>query len=143
MRRLSQLLGEELEAYGEIRRLADAQTELLANDNVEEFNNLLCMRGSLIEEINELQPEKVSLLQSYDNVTMNSNGEGVGVDVLLERVRNELSMCVKINDEHIKTMGLKVAEYSKRIEDQSTMRKGIGGYAQAVPSMPEMFDGIH
>jgi len=34
----------------------------------------------------------------------------------------------------------KVEEHTRKIDEKSAQRKGIGGYAQAVPNTPEIFD---
>lgn len=135
-----QLLNEELKAYSEIRTIAEAQNEVLDNDNIEDFNSLLLKRGELIDEITELQQMKNVLLKPCNQSTSNEDDQSNDVDKILEKIRDELTKCAKINDKQMDIIKSKTEVLTKKIDDQSTRRKGIGGYVQAVPNESDTFD---
>jgi len=138
--RLSKLLGEELEFYVNIRKLTEEQTELLAKDDIEAFDDSLVKRETLIEKIKGLHQESNPLMQSYVSFSSAGNKTDSNIDELKKKIREQLEVCAKLNDKNTETMKVKADEHSKKIDDQSAKRKTIGGYAQAVPNVPEMFD---
>ena len=137
--RLSKLLGDELEYYLQIRNLTEEQTELLDKDEIEEFNISLDKREELIEKIKGLHQESNALMQSYASISSETD-KNDKIEDLKKQIRDVLEFCAKRNDENITEMARKTQEQSKKIDEQSAKRKGIGGYAQSVPNIPEMFD---
>ena len=140
MERLSKLLGDELEIYGQIRKLTEKQTELLAKDDIDAFNISLDKREKLIEKIKGLHQESDPLMQSYASLPESGEKTDSDIDTLKGQIREVLVVCSKLNDENIAAMKKKTKEHTKKIDKQSAKRKGIGGYAQAVPNTPEVFD---
>ena len=138
--RLLQLLTDELKIFVELRKIVEVQSELLSTDDIEEFGNLLTEREKLIEKISGLQQEKAELMQSCDYVSEDDKSSDCEIGRLLESVREELILCAELNDEYIVAMRSKVEEHTRRIDDHAAMRKGVGGYVQAVSGVPEAFD---
>ena len=138
--RLSKLLNEELELYVQIRKLTEEQTEILAKDDIEAFDNSLNKRETLIEKIKGLHQESTPLMQSYVSFSSDGNNTDGKIDELKKQIRDELETCAELNDKNMDTMQQKTDEHTKRIDEQSAKRKTIGGYAQSVPNIPEMFD---
>jgi len=130
--KLSKLLSEELELYGQIQKLTEEQTELLAEDDIDAFNSSLDKREELIEKIKGLHQESNPLMQSCV-----SNDK---IDELMKKIRKTLETCSKLNDKNEEILREKTQDHTKKIDEQSSKRKGIGGYAQSVPNTPEMFD---
>jgi len=137
---LSELLNKELDCYVQIRKLTEEQTELLAKDDIEAFDESLDKRETLIEKIKGLHQESTPLMQSYVSFSSNGKKADSKIDGLTKQIREQLEICAKLNDINAGTMKIKTDEHTKKIDEQSAKRKGIGGYAQAVPNVPEMFD---
>ncbi|MCL2663567.1 MAG: flagellar protein FlgN [Oscillospiraceae bacterium] len=143
--RLPELLGEELDYYKQIRKLTEEQVELLGKDDMEAFNGSLNKREELIEKIKGLHQEKETLMQSCASTSKNANPQNEGrqnkeVDDLNKQIREIIEACAEINDRNILSMKEKTEDLTKKIDEQSSKRKGIGGYVQSVPNTPEMFD---
>jgi len=143
--RLTKLLGEELEHYKQIRKLTEEQALLLSKDDIEAFNDSLNKREELIEKIKGLHQEKEPLVQSCASASKSANPQSEGlqskeIDTLSNQIREIIKDCAEINDRNILSMKEKTEELTKKIDEQSTKRKGIGGYVQSVPNTPEMFD---
>ena len=139
IKQLSELLGEELKIYGQIRKLTEKQTGLLAKDDITAFNSSLDKREELIEKIKGLHQEKDPLMQSYISLSSGGNGNEE-IEKLKGQIREIITDCSRINDENMAAMKEKTEDHIKRIDEQSAKRKGIGGYAQSVPNTPEVFD---
>ena len=139
MERLAKLLGKEHTLYEQIRKLTQQQTQLLAKDDIEEFNDSLDKREELIEKIKGLHQESDALVQSYTSYAEAGTGNNE-IDKLRSDIRELVQICVNLNDDNIMAMREKTDDHSKKIDEQSAKRKGIGGYAQSVPNTPEMFD---
>ena len=140
IKRLSELLDDELKLYGQIRKLTEKQAGLLAKDDIDAFNSSLDKREELIEKIKGLHQEKDPLMQSYISLSDSEKSKNGDIEKLKAQVREALAECGRLNDENIAAMKEKTEEHTKRIDEQSAKRKGIGGYAQSVPNTPEMFD---
>jgi len=148
--RLPELLGEELEYYKQIRKLTEEQNELLSKDDIEAFNGSLIRREELIEKIKGLHREKGELMQSYESISesdkpqsedsQNKSRQNKEIDNLNKQIREIVEVCAQINDENILSIKEKTENLTKRIDEQSSIRKGLGGYVQSVPNTPEMFD---
>jgi len=140
MERLTKLLGKELELYGQIQKLTEKQKELLDKDDIEAFNTSLDKREALIEKIKGLHQDSNPLMQSY--VSLSADGENADnkVEELKAQIREKLEACAELNNKNIAIVAGKTEEQSKKIDEQSAKRKTIGGYAQAVPNIPEVFD---
>jgi len=138
--RLSKLLGEELEHYKQIRKLTEEQVELLNKDDIEAFNGSLNKREELIEKIKGLHQEKEPLVQSYASLSESEKKQGKEINNLNKQIREIIEVCAEINDRNILCVKGKTDDLTKKIDEQSSKRKGIGGYVQAVPNTPEMFD---
>jgi len=136
--RLSELLVKELEIFERIRKLTEKQAELLAKDDVDQFDGSLDKRQELIEKINGLHQESDPLMQSY--VSSPADEKCAEIEDLREKIRETVGICAGLNDKIVAEMKVKSKEHSEKIDRHSAKRKGIGGYAQAVPNTPEVFD---
>ena len=136
--RLSVLLGKELEIFAKIRKLTGEQAELLAKDDVDQFISSLDKRQELIEKINGLHQESDPLMQSY--VSSPADEKYAEIEELREKIRETVGICAELNDKNVAEMKAKSEAHTKKIDKHSAKRKGIGGYAQAVPNTPEVFD---
>ena len=136
--RLSVLLGKELEIFENIRKLTGEQAELLTKDDVDQFDSSLDKRQELIEKINGLHQELDPLMQSY--ISSPADEKSAEIEDLRERIRETVGICAELNDENVTEMKVKAEAHTKKIDRHSAKRKGIGGYAQAVPNTPEVFD---
>ena len=135
---LSELLGKELEIFKKIQELTEKQTELLAGDDIESFDSSLDKRQELIEKINGLHQDSNTLMQSY--VSSSEDEKSSEIEELRAKIQDITETCAKLNNQNIDTIQAKSEEQKKKIDKQSKKRKGIGGYAQAVPNTPEVFD---
>ena len=140
MERLSKLLGNELEIYGEIQKLTEKQADLLAKDDIEGFDSSLDKRAELIEKIKGLHQESDPLMQSYVSVSTNEDTTDSKIEELRKQINEILEVCAGLNDKNIASMKVKTEEHTKKIDEQRAKGKGIGGYAQSVPNTPEVFD---
>ena len=143
--RLTKLLSEELEHYKQIRKLTEEQALLLGKDDIEAFNSSLGKREELIEKIKGLHQEKEHPVQSCASTSKSANPQNEGkqnkeIDSLNKQIREIIEICAEINDRNILSVKEKTEELAKKIDEQSSKRKGIGGYVQSVPNTPEMFD---
>ena len=140
MGRLSKLLGDELSIYRQIHKQTEKQMELLAEDDIDAFNISLHKRESLIEQIKGLHQESERLMQSYISNVAGGNKADAGIDSLKKQIHETIQACAEINDRNIAIVRDMTQKHSKKIEEKSAQRKGIGGYAQAVANLPELFD---
>jgi DNA primase large subunit len=153
MERLFELLCDELEIYGQIRKLTEYQAEFLEkiedNDEYDAFNSSLDKREGLIGKIKGLHQEKETLMQSYVSFTKNETNNTVNTNIksniseienIKKQIQDILKICSDLNDKNIILMKEKTKEQTHKIDEHSAKRKGIGGYAQAVVNTPEMFD---
>ena len=138
--KLSQLLGKELDAYEQIRKLTETQTELLTRDDIDAFDSSLDKRAKLIEKIKGLHQESDPLMQSCVSLSADGKSSNEEIDNLTKKIREVLEICNDLNEKNITIMNEKTEEQTKKIDEQSAKRKGIGGYAQSVPNTPEIFD---
>jgi flagellar biosynthesis/type III secretory pathway chaperone len=136
--RLSELLSEELEIFEEILKLTEKQTKLLKKDEIEELNSSLEKRQELIEKINGLHQELDPLMQSY--ISSPAENKNDKIEQYRERIKELITACTEQSNDNMNAIKAKADEQVKKIEKQSAKRKGIGGYAQAVPNTPEVFD---
>ena len=139
-KRLEELLNEELKLYELIRDLTEKQTDFLANDEIEAFDDSLNERATLIEKIKGLHQESNPLMQSYVSLASDKKNKENTIEELKDRIRDALEICNELNKKNTETMEQKLQDHSVKIDEQSAKRKGIGGYAQSVPNTPEMFD---
>jgi len=139
-KRLLELLENELELYKQIRKLTEKQAQLLNKDEIDSFNGSLEKRAELIEKIKGLHQDSDPLMQSYVSAIKNVANADESIEKLREQIRGEITECSRLNDENMAAMKDKVEEHTKKIDEKSAQRKGIGGYAQAVPNTPEIFD---
>ena len=139
-KRLTQLLEEELDLYEKICKLTEKQTELLAKDEIEAFNDSLDDRAGHIEKIKGLHQESNPLMQSYVSLSAGGKNTDTGIEELKNQIKEKLELCNDLNNKNILVMGEKTREQSGKIDEQKAKRIGIGGYAQSVPNTPEMFD---
>ena len=79
-------------------------------------------------------------MHSYTSSAAGKSGSDGEINSLKEKIRELIETCKKLNDENIMSMREKTENHSKKIDEQSAKRKGIGGYAQSVPNKSEMFD---
>jgi len=139
-KRLLELLENELELYKQIRKLTEKQAQLLNKDDIDSFNGSLEKRAELIEKIKGLHQDSDPLMQSYVSYASDGDSRNSEIDKLNKKIREVLEICSELNTDNIAAMKAKTEEHTKKIEKQSAKRKGIGGYAQAVPNTPEVFD---
>jgi len=138
--RLAELLEKELETCGLIRELTKKQTELLAMDDIEAFNESLDERERLIEKIKGLHQDSNPLMQSYVNLTAGGSDKVEKIEDLKKQIHKIFEECNDINKKNITAMDEKIQGQSVKIDEQKAKRVGIGGYAQSVPNTSEMFD---
>jgi len=139
--RLRELLKQELEAFGKMLELTAKQTELIAEDDTEAFDESLDRRQELIEKINGLHQETNALMQSYISYSGAASGESIGdIDALYGRLRETITECAALNDKNIAAAKEKADKYRGRIDKLSLSRKSMGAYIQTVANGPEMFD---
>jgi len=138
--RLLKLLSEKLKIYKQIKTLTEEQTKLLAKDDIEAFNSSLNKREELIEKINGLHQESEPLMQSCVSIAPDFKEKNSDIKKLDKEINEVLTDCAKLNDINISVMKEKTLEHTKKIDEQSAKRKGVGGYVQSVPNTPEVFD---
>ena len=138
--KLTGLLEKELELYEQIHKLTKTQTGLLDKDDIDAFNNSLDKRAKFIEQIKGLHQESEPLMQSYVSFSEDGKNAVSKIDDLQKQIKKVIENCAKLNDENIYTMKEKTEEHTKKIDEQRAKGKTIGGYAQSVPNIPEMFD---
>ena len=137
---LAKLLSEKIKVYGQIRKMTEEQSGLLDKDDIEAFNVSLNKREKLIEKINGLHQDSDTLMQSYVTFSSASSGGDKEINKLRNDIHDALKACAELNDKNIASLQSKSESQKERINKQSAKRKGIGGYAQSVPNVPEMFD---
>jgi ElaB/YqjD/DUF883 family membrane-anchored ribosome-binding protein len=145
MDRLSMLLGKELEYYKQIQKQTEEQTGMLSEDDIEAFNESLLKREGLINKIKGLHQEKEPLMQSYASMSKGTKPQNEvllnkEIDDLNKQIRAVIEACAKMNDTNIQSLKEKTEKLTKKIDEQSTKRKGIGGYVQTITNTSEMFD---
>jgi len=136
--KLSELLKKELEIFEEILKLTGEQAKLLGTDDIETLNSSLEKRQGLIDKINGLHQESSDLMQSY--VSSPQGQKDAVIEDYRKRIKKIIKTCAEQSKENMDEIKLKAEAQTEKIEKQSAKRKGIGGYAQAVPNTPEMFD---
>ena len=136
--RLAELLREELKILEEIEVLTDEQTRLIDHEEFDELTKLLSSRQRLMDKINGLHQETTPLMQSY--VSSSKHNPVYEVDEIREQIKQVLTKCRTLNEANVNVLREKSTLQSEKIEKQSAQRKGIGGYAQAVPTSSERFD---
>ena len=139
--RLLGLLKKEIEAFEQILGLTEKQTELLAADDIEEFNKLLESRQVLIGKINGLHQESDILMQSYNAYTSAPGKKRVKeVESASKQLREIIEKCIQLNEKNTGTAKGIIEGYSEQIEKLSTTRKGLESYIIPVENESEMFD---
>jgi len=138
--RLMKLLSEKLKIYKQIRKLTEEQTELLIEDDIEAFDSSLDKREKLIEKINGLHQESEALMQSCVSTSNDDSEENSDIKNLEKEIHGILLDCANMNEKNIEVMKEKTLEHTRKIDEQSAKRKGVGGYVQSVPNTPEVFD---
>ena len=139
--RLLDLLDMELGKFEQIRIMTGKQAELLAADDLEEFNKSLDSRQELIEEINGLHQETNVLMQSYISFAGPRRGaKGGRVETALGRLRKAVAECTEMNAKNLAAAKDMAGDYSRRIEKLNLSRKSLGAYALGVPNNSELFD---
>ena len=137
--RLLDLLNRELEAFGRIRELAEEQTELIAEDDIEAFDKSLDRSQEIIEKINGLHQESDSLMQSYMS-SVNAGGRDGRIDAAAEQLRGAIAECAAMNEKNINSAKERTGEYTKRIGELSLSRKSLGSYMNNTLNNSEIFD---
>jgi flagellar biosynthesis/type III secretory pathway chaperone len=138
LEKLSNLLDKEYEILEQIRKLTEKQSELLTKDKISEFDSSLDKRAELIEKINGLHQDSDALMQSY--MSLPENEKNKKIEKLREQIQGMLKLCAELNDKNMAELKEKTEEHIRRIDKMNDNIKGIGGYAQAVPNAPELFD---
>jgi len=139
--RLLELLGQELELFKQIREMTNKQVELLAQDDVESFDESLDLRQEIIEEINGLHQESEILMQSYVSFSgTQSKEKTASIETAVDNIRAVIEECIGMNNKNEAEAAEKAEDYIMRIGKLSLTRKSIGKYAQSVPNNPEFFD---
>ncbi|MCL2221164.1 MAG: flagellar protein FlgN [Oscillospiraceae bacterium] len=136
--KLLKLLGEERVLLEQMKKLTDEQARHIEKDEFEELGKLLDKRQELIEKINGLHQESAPLMQSC--VSSSDYEMVVKIDELKSKIKQILAECNDQNNRNVEELRHKSQDYAERIETQSSKRKVIGGYAQAVPNSSEKFD---
>jgi len=139
--RLTQLLGQELEAFQRIRELTAKQTEFIAADDVTAFEKSLDDRQKFIEKIDGLHQESDILMQSYLSFTGSADGKKSDrIEDLNVQIRAVLAECAEMNDRNMSAAKKSTQEYTEQIGKLSKGRKSIGAYAQGITNKSELID---
>jgi transcriptional regulator of NAD metabolism len=139
--RLLEMLKEELGLFEQMKAQTVKQTELLAEDKIDEFIESLDKREELKEKINGLHQESNVLMQYYISSTVRGGrGKVRAIDKLREQNRVIIAECHKINEENIKAAGEKMEEYTKRLKEMDTEKKTFDAYTVDIPDNSEHFD---
>lgn len=139
--RLLVLLDAEIELFGRIYELTVKQAELLAADDIEEFNKSLDSRQILIEKINELHQEINILMQSY--VSFAGSGTGRKIEAIEKAEAQRLDIiaqCAALNEKNNRAANEKADAYIKRIDKLNLTKKSLEIYTPELPNTPELFD---
>ena len=139
--RLISLLEEELGLFEQMKEKTVNQTELLASDDMEAFNESLDKREKLKEKINGLHQESDVLMQSYIS-SCHSGGRGKvkAIDKLREKIKGIIEECRSINEKNFEAAKGRIEEYTKRLKELDTSKKTFNAYALDVPDNSEHFD---
>jgi len=135
--KLQDYLSQEFETFEKIQKLTEKITEQISTDKIEALDKSLDKRQELIEKINGLHQESNPLMQSYVSLEEVIDKE---IERLMEQIREIAEICAKANDINMNAIKVKKQEQTNKIEKQSAKRKGISGYAQAIPHSPEVID---
>ena len=139
--RLLKLLGDEAAIFSKILELTGKQTELLAADDLEEFEKSLNQRQEFIEQINGLHQEAEALMQSYVSYSESTGRKKIAaIEQAIEKLRDVISECAGLNESNIAAAKEMTGEYVKRMDELNVGRKSLGAYAQNVPNNSELFD---
>ena len=139
--RLLELLGTELEVFGQMLELTAKQTELIAWDDIDALDESLDRRQELIEKINGLHQESDILMQSYISYLDTAGGKNNGsIDYASAQIRETAAKCAELNEKNMAAAKEKAEGYKERIGKLSLGRKSMGAYIQGVANTPEMFD---
>ncbi|MDR2599619.1 MAG: flagellar protein FlgN [Oscillospiraceae bacterium] len=138
--KLIELLSEKLELFEQIYKATEKQSKILSDEDydIEAFDKLIDKRQELIEKINGLHQKLDPMMQSF--VSSPSYKKDSEIEKLKDKIQNKVKECSDLNNENMEIISDKTDNQKDKIEKQSAKRKGIGGYAQAVPNTPEVFD---
>ena len=139
--RLLELLGQQQEAFEQIREMTRKHKELLETDDIDEFDRSLDDRQGLIEKINGLHQESDILMQSYISISGTGGGQKIdAIESSAALLAETIADCAALNDEITVSAKEKAEDYIKQIGKLSLSRKSLGAYVQNVPNNPELFD---
>jgi hypothetical protein len=139
--RLIELLGTELELFGQVRVITRKQKELLDADDIDGFDRSLDSRQELIEKINGLHQESDILMQSYISHHTTGGGKKQSeVETAAGKLRDIISQCVADDEANAAKAKEKAEDYVQQIDKMSLNKKSIGAYVQDIPNKPEHFD---
>ena len=139
--RLLALLRQELELFQRIREITGKQTEMLADEDIEAFDESLDSRQALIEEINGLHQESDILMQSYLSFSGSAGGQKIGaIEEVAGQLRGVIEECTELDSKNMALSKEKAEEFVKQIGKLSQGRKGLGAYIHNVSQNSELFD---
>ena len=139
--RLLEALRQELGLFGKIREMTEKQTELIAADDIEGFDESLDRRQELIEKINGLHQETQALMQSYIAYSKSpGGGKRSEVEAAMKQRMDMIAKCSERNDKNTEAAKEKKKEYTDKIDKLNLNRKSLGSYIQTVENAPELFD---
>ena len=139
--RLIALLEQELEAFNNILKLTEEQSELIAADEIEAFDKSLDSRQELMEIINRLHQESDVLMQSYTSFSEADTSRRIdGIDETGEQIREILAICAALNEKNTAEAKERSESYVDRINKLNLSRKSLGSYIQNVESNSELID---
>jgi len=143
VKRLLELLNQEIELFGRICETTEKQAELLLADDLDAFDSSLDSRQVLIEKINGLHQESDILVQSYVSYAVFAAGEKIGeIENAVAKRRDLIAECVAQNDKNTIAAKEKAEDFVERIGQLSLRRKSLELYTQDLPNNPEMFDKV-
>ena len=144
--RLLELFGQATELAEGLLERSEAQSQMLAADDLDAFNESLDRGRETIEEINGLHQEAEALMQSYALYLQSSRGDGgsggrsEAVDAAAERFIDAVEQCAQRNTRNLDEAKEKTEEFIRQIGSLSLKRKSLGLYAQNTGNSSAHFD---
>ena len=137
---LLKMLGEELEAWQQIKTLTESQSKLLESDDIDALERSLDQRQGQIEKIGGLHQGGNILMQSYISQVNSKGVKSEKIEAEKEKLREMITACSTQNDKNMQTAAKLKTGYSEKAEELGQKRKSIGAYALEVPNNSEIFD---
>ena len=139
--RLLDLLGQATELAERALERSKEQSEMLASDDLDSFNESLDRGRETIIKINGLHQEAEALMQSYASYSISEGGAKIEeVDAAADRFIKTVEQCAAINMRNLNEAKNRTEEFIRQIGSLSLKRKSLGLYAQNTGSSSKLFD---